>query len=131
MSNYIDRKEHKMALKTALQNLGTSLSEIVANPAESGVVLKVSSLFVSNHLAEDETLVDIEVSRGGSNFSILKSGIIPAGKTLSVFISKDVGIYLEEGDSLKLKASAADSLDAVCSYSEIDPTAICEPICLE
>lgn len=120
-----------MALKTALQNLGTSLSEIVANPAESGVVLKVSSLFVSNHLAEDETLVDIEVSRGGSNFSILKSGIIPAGKTLSVFISKDVGIYLEEGDSLKLKASAADSLDAVCSYSEIDPTAICEPICLE
>ena len=120
-----------MALKTALQNLGTSLAEIVANPAESGVVLKVSSLFVSNYLVGSDSLVDIEVSRGSSNFSILRGGLIPAGKTLSVFISKDIGIYLEEGDALKLKASAANSLDAVCSYAEIDPTAVCEPICLE
>lgn len=131
MSHYIDRKENKMALKTALQNLGTSLSEIVANPVESGVVLKVSSLFVSNYLASDDATVDIEVGRGGSSFSILRGGVIPAGKTLSVFISKDIGIYLEEGDSLKLKASATNSLDAVCSYAEVDPTAVCEPLCME
>jgi hypothetical protein len=131
VSTYIDAKEHKMALKTALQNLGTSLSEILVNQAESGVVLKVSSLFVSNYLASGDAFVDIEIGRGGSSFSILRGGLIPAGRTLSVFISKDIGVYLEEGDSLKLKASAPSSLDAVCSYSEIDPTATCEPLCLE
>jgi hypothetical protein len=119
-----------MALKTALQKVGTTAATIVENPAESGVVLKVSSLFVSNTTGSD-ALADIEVSRGGVTYSILKGGSIPAGKTLSAFISKDVGVYLEEGDALRLKASAADSLDAVCSYSEVDPTAVCEPLCLE
>lgn len=120
-----------MALKTALQKVGTTMQAIVTNMAESGVVLKVSSLFVSNVLSDSNATVDIEVARGGSNYSVLKSGIIPAGKTLSVFISKDIGLYLEEGDSLRLKASSADSLDAVCSYSEVDPAATCEPLCLE
>lgn len=119
-----------MALKTALQKVGTTVSAIVTNPSESGVILKVSSLFVSNTTASSAS-ADIEVLRGSTSYSILKGGAIPAGKTLSVFISKDVGVYLEEGDSLRLKASAADSLDAVCSYAEIDPTATCEPLCLE
>jgi hypothetical protein len=101
-----------MALKTALQKVGTTASSIVENPAESGVVLKVASLFVSNTTGST-VLVDIEVSRSGTSYSI------------------DVGVYLEEGDTLLLKSSAADSLDAVCSYSEVDPTAVCEPLCLE
>jgi hypothetical protein len=119
-----------MALKTALQNVSTTASSIVENPAESGVVLKVSSLFVSNKTGST-VQADIEVSRGGTSYSILKGGSIPSGKTLSAFISKDVGVYLEEGDALRLKASATNSLDAVCSYSEVDPTAVCEPLCLE
>lgn len=120
-----------MALKTALQKVGTTMTAIVSNPAESGIAIKVSSLFVSNILASQSSSVDIEISRGGTGYSVLKGGVIPAGKTLSVFISKDVGVYLEEGDSLSLKSAAADSLDAVCSYSEVDPTAVCEPLCLD
>ena len=120
-----------MALKTALQKVGTTISSIVTNPSESGVVFKVSSLFISNVHASAPAAVDIEVYRGGSAYSILKGGEIPAGKTLSAFISKDIGVYLEEGDSLRLKSSAADSLEAVCSYSEVDPTATCEPLCVD
>lgn len=119
-----------MALKTSLQKMGTTVSAVVVNPSESGVVLKVSSLFISNTTASDVE-ADIEVLRGSTSYNILKSGVIPAGKTLSAFISKDVGVYLEEGDSLRLRASDADSLDAVCSYEEIDPTAVCEPLCAE
>lgn len=119
-----------MALKTDLQNVGTTVAAIVTNPSESGVVLKVSSLFVSNKTASNAT-ADIEVLRGSNSYSILKAGIIPAGKTLSTFISKDVGVYLEEGDSLRLRASALNTLDAVCSYAEVDPTATCDPLCLE
>lgn len=120
-----------MALKTALQKVGTSMGEIVANAAESGVVLKVSSLFVSNTGSSGDCLVDIEVRRGGTGYSVLKGGTIPAGKTLSAFISKDMGVYLEEGDSLRLQASSANCLEAVCSYSEVDPTATCDVLCVE
>jgi hypothetical protein len=41
---------------------------------------------------------------------------IPANTTLDV-VSKSV--YLEEGDSLRLTASAASDLEAVCSFEEI------------
>lgn len=119
-----------MALKTALQKVETTMTEIVSNPSESGVVIKVSSLFVSN-TSNNSISVDVEMTRDGTGYSVIKSGVIPSGKTLSVFISKDVGIYLEEGDSLGLKASSSNSLDAVCSYSEVDPAAACTPLCLE
>jgi len=119
-----------MALKTSLQLVGTSIASIVTNLPESGVVLKVTSLFVSN-VSNSDAEVDIEVNRDEVGYNILKSGVIPAGRTLSVFVSKDIGIYLEEGDSLRIRSAEPDTLEAVCSYSEIDPTAVCEPICLE
>lgn len=106
------------------------MTAIASNPAESGLVFKVSSLFVSNVTAS-EAQVDIEVYRDSTSYSVIKSGVIPAGKTLSVFASKDMGLYLEEGDSLRLKAAAVDSLEAVCSYSEADPTATCQPLLME
>lgn len=120
-----------MALKTALQKVETTAAPIVTNPSESGVVFKISSLFISNISPSNDASVDIEVQRGASAYSILKGGKIPAGKTLSAFASKEIGVYLEEGDSLRLKSSSADSLEAVCSYSEIDPTAACDPLCVE
>jgi len=119
-----------MALKTTLQSVGTSLQSIASNQPESGVVLKVTSLFISN-VSDSDAEVDVEVNRDEVSYYILKSGVIPQGKTLSVFVSKDVGIYLEEGDSLRLKAQDVDVLEAVCSYTEVDPNAKCEPICME
>jgi hypothetical protein len=119
-----------MAQKTTLQKVGTTVADIVANPLESGIVLRISSLFISN-TTDSNVEVDVEISRDGSSYNILKGGVIPSGKTLNTFVNKEVGVYLEEGDALGLKASAADSLDAVCSYTEVDPTAVCEPICME
>jgi len=49
----------------------------------------------------------------------LASGInVPINTTL-LAIEKGSAVYLEEGDSLRLTASAASSLEAVCSYEEI------------
>jgi hypothetical protein len=42
--------------------------------------------------------------------------VVPAASTLDV-ISK--AFYLEEGDSLRLTASSASKLEALCSYEEI------------
>ena len=41
---------------------------------------------------------------------------VPADTTLDV-ISK--ALYLEEGDAIRLTASATSDLEAVCSYEEI------------
>ena len=45
--------------------------------------------------------------------------ICPADATL-VVIDKNVGLYITEDDVLKIQASAAGDLSAVCSYEEID-----------
>jgi hypothetical protein len=110
-----------MALKTALKKVGKTLTTIVQNPPESGVCIKISTLLVCNVLTDAEASVEIKVTRDGSDFSILKDSVLGAGKNISVFAAKDIGIYLEEGDALKVGGSLDGALDVVCTYSEIDP----------
>jgi len=109
-----------MALKTALKNVGKSLETIVRNPPESGVSIKISTLLVCNTI-RDSVSVEIRVVRDGSDFYILKDSVLEAGRNASVFAAKDIGIYLEEGDALKVGGSLDGALDVVCAYSEIDP----------
>ena len=53
-----------------------------------------------------------------TEYHLAKTISVPADATL-VIISKDTTIYLEENDSIRLTASAASDLEAVCSYEEI------------
>lgn len=115
-----------MALKTSLKKVGKNLETIVRNPPESGVSIKISTLLVCNVLADSDVSVEIKVSREGSEFSILKASTLGARKNISVFAAKDIGIYLEEGDALKVGGSLDGSLDVVCTYSEIDPLEVRE-----
>ena len=46
----------------------------------------------------------------------MKTVSVPADSTIDV-LSK--AIYLEEGDALRLTASVASDIEAVCSYEEI------------
>jgi hypothetical protein len=41
---------------------------------------------------------------------------VPAGATLDIISSR---VYLEEGDTLRLTASADSDLQGVCSYEDI------------
>ena len=50
---------------------------------------------------------------------LAKTVSVPADATL-VVIDKNMGLYLMESDILKIQASAAGDLSAVCSYEEID-----------
>lgn len=121
-----------MTLKTATQNASTNFATLVSNPIGSGFVIKMTSLFVSNKTNSEAALVDIQVVRDATSYSIMKEGVVPANKTMSVFMSKDIGIYLEEGDLVQVKSSSADSLDVICSYMEASPDdASCNPLCLE
>jgi hypothetical protein len=102
--------------KTAVQAVGTSATAIVSNSAASGKVFKVNALYVSNVDGVTSATVNVDVFRSSNAYHIARTITVPADATIDV-ITKSV--YLEEGDSLRLTASASGDIEAVCSYEEI------------
>ena len=102
--------------KTAVLAVTTSATAIVTNSAASGQVLKVNALYVSNVDGTNTADVNVDIFRSSTAYHIAKTVAVPADATLDV-ISKS--IYLEEGDTLRLTASANTRLEAVCSYEII------------
>ena len=102
--------------KTAVLAVTTSATAIVTNSAASGKVFKVNALYVSNIDGTNNADINVDIYRSSTAYHIAKTVVVPADATLDV-ISKS--IYLEEGDSLRLTASANSDLEAVCSYEEI------------
>jgi hypothetical protein len=103
--------------KTAVQAVATSATAIVTNTAASNKVFKINALYVSNVDGTNAADINVDIYSATSGaFHIAKTVSVPADSTLDV-ISKS--IYLEEGYSLRLTASTASDLEAVCSYEEI------------
>jgi hypothetical protein len=102
--------------KTAVQAIGTSATAIVTNSAASGKVFKVNALYVSNVDGVNNADVTIDLFRSSTAYRIAFTVVVPADAVLDV-ITK--AFYLEEGDTLRLTASTAGDLEAVCSYEEI------------
>ena len=102
--------------KTAVQAVGISATAIVTNSAASGKVFKVNALYISNVDGTSNAEITVDLYRSSTAYHIAKTITMPADSTLDV-ISK--AIYLEEDDALRLTASAASDLEAVCSYEEI------------
>lgn len=102
--------------KTAVQAVGTSAAAIVTNSSSSNKVFKVNALYVSNIDGTNSATVNVDLYRSSTAYHLAKTVAVPADTTLDV-ISK--AFYLEEGDALRLTASAASDLEAVCSYEEI------------
>jgi hypothetical protein len=102
--------------KTAVQIVTTTPTAIVTNSAASGKVFKVNALYVSNIDGTNAADLNVDLFRSSTAYRIAYTVTVPADATLDV-ISKS--IYLEEGDALRLTASANTRLEAVCSYEEI------------
>ena len=100
--------------KTAVQAVGTSASAIVTNSSSSNKVF--NALYVSNIDGTNSATVNVDLYRSSTAYHVAKTVAVPADTTLDV-ISK--ALYLEEGDAIRLTASAASDLEAVCSYEEI------------
>lgn len=98
--------------KTAVLAVPATVTAMITNAAASSTVLKVNALYISNITAGAVT-VTAEVYRSTVSYRFAYAISIPAASTLDV-ISKS--IYLEEGDTLRLTASAGSSLEAVASY---------------
>ena len=104
--------------KTAVQAVGLSATAILTNAAASGKVLKVNTLSIANVDGAAAADITADLFRSGVPYRIAYTISVPADSTL-VLVSKDSAIYLEEGDSIRLAASAVGDLEAICSYEEL------------
>ena len=104
--------------ETDVQSIGTSSTAITTNSASSGLLYKINSLIVANIDGTNDADVSVDFYRSSTSYWIAKTITVPADSTL-VVISKDMGIYLEEGDAIRCLASAAGDLQAICSYETI------------
>jgi hypothetical protein len=104
--------------KTAVLTITTTPTTIISNSLESNKVLKVNTLLIANVDGVNNANITANLIKGGVAYAIAFTITVPADTTL-VAISRETTIYLEEGDSIELTASANGDLQAICSYEEI------------
>jgi len=97
----------------------TANTTLVVNSASSGSVFKINSIIASNTLASSVATLNLEVSDGTNNESIVKAVSIPVASTL-VPIDKSASFYLTEGYSIKGSSGTNTSIDLLISYEIIN-----------
>lgn len=102
--------------KCGLANVTTTFANLVVNTAESGKVVKVNALYISNVDGSLSTNVSVGLVRTDYSYAIANTMTVPADSTLDV-LSKS--IYLEEGDYIQVKAEADNNVHAICSFEEL------------
>jgi hypothetical protein len=104
--------------RTARYAVTTSLANALANSAASGKVLKINSIFCANVDGANAADISVSIYDGTTDRYIAKTIAVPADAT-QVLSTKETYFYLEEGDSIRALASAADDLELVIGYEEI------------
>lgn len=102
--------------KTAVLSITTSATAILTNAGASGKVLKVDQLLITNVDGTANATVNVDIYRSSTAYYLAYLMTVPAGATLDIISSR---VYLEEGDTLRLTASANSDLQGVCSYEDI------------
>jgi len=105
--------------KTDVQAVSTTVTAITTNSTSSNKLYKINSIIVSNIDGTNDADITVDLFRSSTAYHIAKTVTVPADSSLIV-ISKELGIYLEEGDSVRCTASANGDLEAICSYEIID-----------
>lgn len=103
--------------KTALADITTTPTPLVSNPIDSNKIFKLNALIISNVDGVNDATVDIDFYRNSTAYHIAKTVAVPADTSIEALAKH---IYLEEGDELRVTASADSDLQAVCSYEEIN-----------
>ena len=104
--------------KTAMQAVTASATSIVSNASNSGKICKVNTIIISNVDSTNSAEITVDVYRNTTAIRVVNSVIVPSKASFTA-LDKDNGIYLEEGDSLRVTANVVSRLEAICSYEEL------------
>jgi stress response protein SCP2 len=103
---------------TAVQAVSTAATAIVSNSSGSNTVIKINSLSIANVNGTAAATITASLYRSSVDYRLAYLISVPAGSSLIV-LDRAMQVYLQEGDSLRLTASANSYLEAVCSYETI------------
>jgi hypothetical protein len=103
--------------KTTPLVLTTSSQQVVENDSISDSIYKINTVMFSNKTSTARTAT-IGITRSAVFYELVADIGIP-GNSSVVVISKDNGIFLEEGDSLDAVASANSAINTFVSYETI------------
>jgi hypothetical protein len=103
--------------RTALQAVTTSSANVVTNATNSGTVVKLNDVMISNYTSSAIT-TNVVVGRGSTLYYLAGTMSVPANSALMV-LAKDTVIYMEEGDYLQANASSASAAHITASYEII------------
>jgi hypothetical protein len=104
--------------KTARYAVTATLASALANSAASGKAFKINSVYCANVDGAAAADIDLTIYNGTTDFYLAKTITVPADAT-QMLVTRDAYFYLEEGDSLRAKASVAGDLELVIGYEEI------------
>ena len=106
--------------RTDVMAVGTAASSITTNSANSGKVYKVNTLVVSNVDGVNDVDVNVDLYRISltAAFHVARTVTVPADSSI-VMVGRDNPVYLAEGDSIRVTASAIGDAEAICSYEEL------------
>lgn len=102
--------------KTAVASITTDATILVENSAASNKVFKINGLIISNVDGANVAGISVDFFRDSVAYHLVSTVNVPADASIDV-LSKSV--YLQEGDALRIAATANSRLQAVCSYEEI------------
>jgi len=104
--------------KTNVLAVTTTATAIVENTAASGTVLKINTVIVSNVNGATAADITLDLFRGAVAYRLVSTvSILP--DTTFIALGRDYPLYLEEGDALRVTASANSMLTSLCSYEVI------------
>lgn len=100
---------------TDVLNATTAASAITT--AGSDTIKRVNTLLASNKSSNAIT-VSADIYRNSVSYPLVQNVTISAGAMFAI-IGKDTPVYLNEGDSIRVSASANTSAVAFCSYETL------------
>jgi hypothetical protein len=103
--------------KTARYAVTASLATALAAPG-TGKTYKINSIFCANVDGSSPADISVTIYNGTTDFYLAKTIAVPADAT-QIISTKETYFYLEEGDSIRASANAADDLQLVIGYEEI------------
>jgi hypothetical protein len=104
--------------KTAYANVTTTFANVLQNPSSSGKSLRIVNLSLAGVDSIISPNVTVGVVRSGITNYIVANITIPIKSTV-IILGKENLLFLEEGDDLRIQASANSLCWATVSYEEI------------
>jgi hypothetical protein len=104
--------------KTLVETVGSTNKVIAANPAISGKLIRVFSLYLANSNETQTGYITVYLYRANASIK-LANKLEVAPRDTVVFITETAPLYLEEGDSLICQSTQTVVFNAICSYDVI------------